>query len=134
MTVGLPGSGIGGIFYLLSALAMPFHALGEMALGALGVLPASSRRSQPWGLIWRQFGLAVGIIAGLWGTGWLIAAFLASHPTALGQAQTTEIGRRLPNVLRTGAILVSLVTLGAVLLAVQIARLVVSSQAREIRY
>jgi tetratricopeptide (TPR) repeat protein len=78
--------------------------------------------------------MASGIIGGLWITGWALAAFLVSHPTALGNAQTTEIGRKLPNVLRTGAVLVSLATLGVVLLAVQIARLVLSaSEKRERR-
>jgi tetratricopeptide (TPR) repeat protein len=77
--------------------------------------------------------MASGIIAALWVTGWVLAAFLVSHPTALGHAQTTEIGRRLPNVLRAAAVLISLVTLGSVLLSVQIARLVLSATARRER-
>ena len=130
MTVGLPGSGIGGLFYLLSALAMPLHAASESLLIATGRRSPMLRKSPPWSLVWKQFAMAVGIIAGLWITGWMLAAFLVSHPAALGNAQTTEIGRKLPNILRTGAILVSLVTLGAVLLAVQIARLVLSASER----
>ena len=127
MTVGLPGAGIGGLFYLLSALAMPLHAAGESLLVATGRRSPRRRKSPPWSLVWKQFAMAVGIIAGLWITGWILAAFLVSHPTALGNAQTTQIGRRLPNVLRAGAVLVSLATLGCVLLSVQIARLVLSA-------
>lgn len=130
MTVGLPGAGVGGIFYLLSALMMPVHAATESLLAALGVRRADERRSPPWGMIWRQFATALGIIAGLWLTGWIIAAILRAHPAALGQAQTAQTGRRLPNVMRTAALIGSLATLGGVLLAVQIARLVVASEAR----
>ena len=130
MTVGLPGAGIGGLFYLLSALAMPFHAAAESLLVAAGRRSPLSRKTPPWSLVWKQFAMASGIIAALWVTGWVLAAFLVSHPTALGQAQTTEIGRRLPNVLRAAAVLVSLATLGGVLFSVQIARLVLSASER----
>lgn len=126
MTVGLPGSGIGGVFYLLSALAMPFDAAARVAASRLGIRPPLDRQPQ-WNLVWRQFAIAVGIIAGLWTAGWALAGLLVSHPSALGQAETTAIGRKLPNILRAGAILVSLGTLAGVLITVQIARLVVTS-------
>ena len=130
MTVGLPGAGIGGVFYLLSALAMPVHAFAESALIAGGIRSGSARRSPPWRLVWKQFAIAVGIIAGLWTMGWVIAAILVAHPTALGHQQTSEIGKRLPNVLRAGAIIVSVATLAVVLISVQIARLVVAASDR----
>jgi tetratricopeptide (TPR) repeat protein len=131
MTVGLPGAGIGGIFYLLSALWMPFHAAGQLLLRAAGLVAGDDdRRDPPWNLIWRQFATALAIIASLWLTGWALAALLISHPTALGQMQTTEIGKRLPNVLRVGAVIVSVGTLTVVLAIVQIARLVVGAEAR----
>ena len=130
MTVGLPGAGIGGVFYLLSALAMPVHALAESAMVAAGLRSAASRRSPPWRLIWKQFAIALTIIGGLWVTGWILAAILVAHPTALGNAQTSAIGKKLPNVLRAGAVLVSVGTLAVVLLSVQIARLVVAASDR----
>ncbi|HEU4879643.1 MAG TPA: tetratricopeptide repeat protein, partial [Gemmatimonadaceae bacterium] len=130
MTVGLPGAGVGGIFYLLSALWMPFHAMGHQVLRATGLVGEDDRRDPPWNLIWRQFATALAIIGGLWATGWALAALLISHPTALGQMQTNEIGRRLPNVLRVGAVIVSVGTLAVVLAIVQIARLVVRAEAR----
>jgi tetratricopeptide (TPR) repeat protein len=131
MTVGLPGAGIGGIFYLLSALWMPFHAAGHRMLRAAGLVDDDDdRRDPPWNLIWRQFATALAIIASLWVTGWALAALLISHPTALGQMQTSEIGKRLPNVLRVGAVIVSVGTLAVVLAIVQIARLVVGAEAR----
>jgi tetratricopeptide (TPR) repeat protein len=130
MTVGLPGAGVGGIFYLLSALWMPFHALGHQLLRAGGIVGQDNRRDPPWNLIWRQFATALAIIGGLWATGWALAALLISHPAALGQMQTNEIGRRLPNVLRVGAVMVSVGTLAIVLAIVQIARLVVRAEAK----
>src|SRR5215216_3114467 len=126
MTVGLPGSGIGGVFYLLSALAMPLDAAARVVASRLGLRAPESRQPQ-WNLIWRQFGIAVAIIAGLWTTGWILGALLIAHPSALGQAEATRIGRKLPNILRAGAVLVSLATLAGVLATVQIARLVVAS-------
>ena len=130
MTVGLPGSGIGGVFYLLSALAMPVDAAIRSLMSLLGV--RTSERAPRWDLVWRQFGIAVTIIASLWMVGWILASLLVAHPTALGQAQTTEIGKKLPNVLRTGAVLISLGTLAAVLVTVQIARLVVRAGERRV--
>ena len=132
MTVGLPGAGIGGLFYLLSALAMPFHAAAESILVAAGRQSPIQRKSPPWRLVWKQFAMAVAIIAGLWITGWALAALLVAHPAALGNAQTTNIGKKLPNVLRAGAVIVSFATLGCVLITVQVARLVVrASDVRE---
>jgi tetratricopeptide (TPR) repeat protein len=130
MTVGLPGAGIGGIFYLLSALWMPFHALSIRIMQVLGFSVAEGRRAPSWNLIGRQFVIALAIIAGLWTTGWALAELLIAHPTALGQMQTGEIGKRLPNVLRVGAIVISFGTLAIVLAIVQVARLVVGAEAR----
>lgn len=127
MTVGLPGSGIGGVFYLISALSMPVHAAIESVLCAAGVRANADRRSPRWSLVWKQFAIAVGIIAALWVTGLALAALLIAHPNALGSARTTEIGGRLPNILRVGAIIVSVGTLSVVLAAVQVARLVMAA-------
>ncbi|MEO5589433.1 MAG: hypothetical protein ABIS03_07590, partial [Gemmatimonadaceae bacterium] len=128
MTVGLPGAGIGGMFYLLSALAMPIHALAEAALCAAGLRKPEARRSPPWSLVWRQFLIAVAIIAGLWLTGWALATLLIANPRSLGASRMTEIGHRLPNVLKTAAIVVSILTLLIVLITVQLARLVVAAE------
>jgi len=58
MTAGLPGTGIGGVFYLLSALLMPFVELVKTLRG---------QSSWPrWVLVIRQFAMASGIVAGMW--------------------------------------------------------------------
>jgi tetratricopeptide (TPR) repeat protein len=126
MTVGLPGAGVGGIFYLLSALLMPVNAIIRQVMNRGSASP-DPNHSTRWGLVWRQFATAVGIIAGLWITGWLLASYLIANPGALGSLQTAAVGQRLPNVLKIGAVIVSFGTLAAVLVAVEIARLVVKA-------
>jgi tetratricopeptide (TPR) repeat protein len=127
MTVGLPGAGIGGLFYLISALAMPFHAVARRIGARSRLTKGEADRAIPWALIARQVAIAAGILVALWLTGWILARLLVANPAVLGRAQSTAAGQELPNVLRIAAVIVSLVTLGAVLVAVQIARLVIRS-------
>jgi len=72
---GLPGTGIGGLFYLLLALWMPVGELWRTVRGR------SSR--ERWRLVGTQFALACAIIAALVAT---TAAFLriADGPSVLG--------------------------------------------------
>jgi hypothetical protein len=62
MNAGLPGTGIGGLFYVVLALLMP---LRELYLTARG-------RSSPerWRLVLQQTLIACGIVASLAATGW----------------------------------------------------------------
>lgn len=64
MAAGMPGAGIGGIFYILSALLMPFRELARMARGDAGAGSAAR-----WRAIALQVSLALGIVAALWLTG-----------------------------------------------------------------
>ena len=68
MTAGLPGSGIGGLYYLLLALWMPFHGLWLTLRGR------GSRLR--WILVARQSCTAAGIVCALWGEGWLLKRLL----------------------------------------------------------
>jgi len=114
VTAGLPGAGIGGIFYLLAALLAP-------AWEAVRALrdDGSPRR---WRLVLRHFLLAVFILSGIWLTGWLIGVVLTS-PSIVGQrlgasvdpAYTQMIGRRMA--------MFTLTTLAVVLIAVEVLRL-----------
>ncbi|MFL5581709.1 MAG: hypothetical protein ACJ8AO_15175 [Gemmatimonadaceae bacterium] len=118
MTAGLPGAGIGGIFYLASALLMPVRELWGFVHD-----PRAPRR---WGLALRQASLAGGILAALWATGWLLALVLpesarTARSGAPGLGAAGAVGH---NVLKVGALLFSLGTLALVLGAVQAARLV----------
>jgi hypothetical protein len=96
MIAGLPGTGISGLFYLLSAFWMP---IAEAVRSLRG-----SKRQSNWKLVFSQFALATGIFAALGATGALIdyfipfsakilAAFIPysennSQPVSLGVAPT----------------------------------------------
>ena len=110
MTVGLPGVGIGGLFYLISALLMPVRELLRRSRGE----PAG-----PWGLVAGQWMMAAGIIGALWGTGWILGFIVPVSPaTASGVAPGVT-----RNVIRISALALSIGTLSAVLIGVQVARL-----------
>lgn len=57
MTAGLPGLGLGGLFFILSALLAPVVELWRIARGR-------SRRGV-WPAIWRQFAIAVAMIVAI---------------------------------------------------------------------
>lgn len=118
MTVGLPGAGIGGLFYLVATLTLPFRH-GWRAL-----------RGKPTdvavGDIVRAMLLALGILAGIWVAGWLLGIVMARIPFAAGG------GWRAPgqpgvarNAVRFAMLLAGFATLTVVLGAVEVARLVV---------
>lgn len=68
MTVGLPGAGIGGLFYLLAGLLMPVREAW------LTVTGRSTRRR--WRTVLHQFSISGGIVGGTYASGWLLAAVL----------------------------------------------------------
>jgi hypothetical protein len=96
MIAGLPGTGISGLFYLLSAFWMPIAEFVRTLRGR--------ERQSNWKLVFSQFALATGILAALGGTGALIDYFIPvsvkfleafasnsndnSQPVSLGVAPT----------------------------------------------
>src|SRR5688572_1394737 len=124
MNAGLPGAGIGGMFYMVSAILMPFHAAHRTVRRRRDPGLAAQPPVQ-WRGVFRQFMIAVGIIAALWLTGWALGAVLAAQPSALGELQARVTGPSVTNVIKIGALFLSIGTLCVVLLAVQIGRLFV---------
>jgi hypothetical protein len=118
MTAGLPGVGIGGIFYLTSALLMPVRSLVAVLRGR----PDEAR----WPMALRQAALAGGILGALWLTGlalgWAIVHLVpdAARVVAHGTRSAVEVR----SVVRTSALALSLGTLAAVLAFVQVLRVV----------
>jgi hypothetical protein len=116
MTAGLPGVGIGGIFYLASAIMMPVRSLIVVLAGR----PHEAR----WRVALRQAAIAAGILVALWATGlalgWMIASLFPLASAVNGGSAAAHVR----NVVRTSALLLSLGTLAAVLLLVQALRLV----------
>jgi hypothetical protein len=114
MTAGLPGTGIGGLFYLLLVFWMPCRELYQLCRG----------RSSPqrWRDISFYLALTFGIIAMTYGEAWLISKAVTSialslHLPVPGNGQ----GYR---VLAGMTLLMSLGSLTAVLLGVHVLRLV----------
>jgi hypothetical protein len=116
MTVGLPGAGIGGIFYLASALLMPFREAIRLCRGD---------RAERGRMVVMQTAIAAGILGALWATGWMLGHMIASA------SQVSSLHGRVPtigaglNIVRVSALLVGFGTLALVLASVQVARIVV---------
>src|SRR5687768_18120340 len=102
MNAGLPGAGVGGVFYMVSAILMPFHAAHRTVRRRRDPGLADQPPVQ-WRAVFRQFLIAIGIIAALWLTGWGLGTVLIAQPSALGEMQSTVTGRALPNLIKLGA-------------------------------
>src|SRR5258705_7756723 len=121
MTVGVPGAGIGGMFYLVSALAMPLRQAYRWA------------RRRPsfagWRVVAGQTVMAGAILAAIWVTGWLIGIAITASARIVGPPHLLA-GPHPGSVLRTAALVLSAATLAAVLLGVELLRLWVHRGAR----
>jgi Flp pilus assembly protein TadD len=109
MTPGIPGTGIGGLFYMLSAAALPLReAYRRVWKGGV----AAAR----WRVIALQQLLAAGILGGMWTTGWLLGVLLSTARTHIvaGPATTSH------NVWRTATFALSLATLIVVVCTVEL--------------
>src|SRR6266545_493155 len=124
MTVGVPGTGIGGMFYLLSALAMPLR----QAYRSLRRRPSSGRWGG-WRVVAGQTAMTGGILAAIWVTGWLIGIAITASARIVGLPHVLA-GAHPGSVLRTAALVLSAATLAAVLLSVELLRLWVHRGAR----
>src|SRR5512132_562321 len=122
MNAGLPGAGIGGMFYMLSAIAMPFHA-ARRAMRRWRDPHLVDEPPVRWRPVFRQFMIAVGIVAALWLTGLAVGALIAAHPSAANATDPTVPGRTMPNVIKAGALFLSFGTVCVVLIAVRFAAL-----------
>ena len=121
MTAGLPGTGIGGVFYLLSALLMPFVELVKTLRG---------QSSWPrWVLVIRQLAMASGIIAGMWMLGIALGLLLEAQPDVeIARIVNTEIAVRLEqvaklNVFHIAPVIMSMLTLTLIIVMTNVLRL-----------
>jgi hypothetical protein len=117
MTAGVPGTGLGGLFYILAALFLPFR----------GLVRTLRRQRVNWSETIKLTALALAVFLGIWLTGLFLGVILG--PTAMtleaAAGMSMEMRARTENILRWAAVAAGFVTLAFVLLAVQIARLVV---------
>ncbi|MGA2265785.1 MAG: hypothetical protein ABSH10_05080 [Phycisphaerae bacterium] len=119
MVVGLPGTGIGGLFYILLALTMPLREAASLVSGKRQSL-------KRWTDVTFQAVNATGIIAGLWGMGWLLGQalqwtqwFLSEKLAAKG-IHLLQAAQQLSHVISAGTASLALITLTSVLLLVEI--------------
>ena len=114
MTVGLPGAGIGGLFYLASTLLLPVRSIVRRL------------RGRPDAVSWRGQAhlvlMALAIVGSLWLAGWLLAFVVPDHMLASSSVATTASVSRTVIPLATFGIGVA--TLAMVLIAVEIAHYV----------
>ena len=111
MNVGLPGTGIGGLFYLLTALLMPVVELTLTLRGRSSVTR--------WQIVLRQVTLALGVLRGLWATAWCLKHLLP-HRALLSLKTASDCTTNLFGVTPT---LLTFTTLGGVLVAVEVVHL-----------
>jgi hypothetical protein len=119
MVAGLPGTGVGGIFYLILAGAMPFVELFRTFRGQ-----GSVRR---WGFIALQLTFVLWIFLALWGEVWCI-----NHAVTLGRdyavskgwmSQTTQTSVFSARAMSYASALGGLITLSTVFVAVHVLRI-----------
>lgn len=120
MAAGLPGAGIGGLFYLTSAIALPVRHLWRRLRGT--PVDAPLRDS----LV--PAGIALGILGGIAFTGWALGFLLPgrlSATSALAAAHGVSAAAVAHPVLRAAAIAAGLLTMALVLGTVELAHLLV---------
>jgi len=114
MNAGLPGAGIGGVFYLVLALFMPFLELYKTIRGE-----SSLKR---WLIVVRQLMMAGAIFAGMWLMGLFLGVLLASSSTGntenlnhmIQAGYAVEFAKL--NIFHIAPVLMSLLTLSVILI------------------
>jgi hypothetical protein len=86
MNIGLPGTGIGGLFYLITALMMPLFELRLTLMGR-----SNLRR---WRMVGLQWVIAAAILVSIWGTFELLAyifPYFTIHSQAVPPAEVESL-------------------------------------------
>lgn len=113
MTVGLPGAGIGGLFYLASTLLLPVRSLLRRLRGQPDSFPWRRQAHSLW--------IAAGIMVGLWMIGWLLGFVVPD------EMLSRPAGGEEPSIGVSGSVIalatfaMAVATLAFVLVAVEIA-------------
>jgi hypothetical protein len=117
VTAGLPGSGIGGLYYVLLVLWMPFREFWLVLRGR------GSRRR--WGMVARQLSMAAGIFTALSGEAWLLKRILVwvVWHTPVGSYWHLVSLKAMMSLVPAAATWISVILLGGVILLTQTLRL-----------
>lgn len=125
MFAGLPGIGVGTLYYVLMAFWMPLREMGRVVQGTSTI--------ENWKLILRQMFYAVGIIVTvMFAERVLLWVMGDKHVKPLSPATWLhgELGAHASGSILAVPIMASVMLLFGVLLAVEILRLVVNRSAR----
>ncbi len=122
MTAGLPGTGIGGVFYLISALLMPVNEL---------VLTLRGRSSLArWRQVLRQLTMSAAIVGGMWLIGVLAGLVFTQFSAAVPDApMARELHTHIVatafrvNIFHVTPLLMSMATLASILAFTNMLRL-----------
>jgi len=117
MTAGIPGTGVGGIFYLLLAFAMP-------AVELLRALFRTRHTRRMW-LIFRQTLMAALMVASVTFTSWLIAQGCAAVGVQM-PFNFTRITQHTRMPIPFFFLIVALANLALIVAAVNVLRLIVA--------
>ena len=113
---GIPGTGIGGLFYALAALLSPLRHMWRRRSDR----PTTSSAREVLGTTL----LALGVIAGIWVTGWLLGFLVPRQVLQFASAAAPARSIAVtPNVVRVAAIAAGFITLLSILTVVEVARL-----------
>ena len=107
MHIGLPGTGLAGLFYLLAALWMPCHELGRTLRG--------ERDAARWHRALAQAGLALGIIAAIAATAWAFGLLSPAHSaptTGTAAADASDAARSPADAIRLLGVAPGVLALG----------------------
>jgi hypothetical protein len=125
MFAGLPGIGVGTLFYILMAFWMPIRELGRVIQGTSTL--------DNWKLIARQLFYAVGVIVTvMFSERILLWALGENHVKPFSPATwiNAELGARASHSIFAAPVMASILLLGGVLLVVEVLRLTVKRQPR----
>jgi len=118
MIAGMPGTGIGGLLYLIIAIRMHieefyFTLIGKNSLKRLPVVK-------------RHLFITAGIIIGMLATGWFIALII---PVVISQNPSMSINFNIKNnVIQISPFIFSLATLIGVYIGVHVLRIIVKQR------
>jgi hypothetical protein len=121
MFAGLPGIGVGTLYYVLIALWMPFREIPRVVAGT-----SSLAR---WGMISRQLFYSTGIVATVMFSERLLMWMLGQtkvSPFSPASLLHTELGARAGGSLLAAPITASILLLAGVLLFVEVLRVIVT--------
>ncbi len=124
MIAGVPGIGIGGVFYLVCAFFMPFIEIANTLRGR-----SSARR---WRMVAQQFGILCCVVAAFWGTGWALKISLKKLSAVSGSfsPHLSHAALNASNFLTVRPILLSLGAIATVMAVLSVANYILDRKKR----